>query len=223
VLPANPAVIVPTVNCSIQSYDQDNVPLGIPFGTFKRASFQPPGLTFNSNQVQALLPRGNLYYGILLETLGFKGASGSFGAGSTIAEPGNDIITEIVNRINSNYYLRDVFWRDLQAKNRNDGLVPTTPYDAYAGSKYGWSDLYYPCTDDSETSLIATYTMDQFDLLLSIAANTAQSPNDGFTYTGAPIVNLLTQEVIPGKSVSPSGARGAFAGSMSATSAKPGA
>lgn len=213
-------VVVVTTNCSIQSYDQDNLDLGIPFGTFKRASFQPPGVSFSSSQVQALLPRGNLYYGVLFETLGLKTARGSFGSSPTIAEPGNDIVLEIQNRINSNYSLRDVFFRDLQAKNRNDGRLSSNPYDPYSGFPLGWAMLYYPCTGDSVKELVATYTMDQFDLLLSIAATSGGQ--DGDVYTGNPVINLLTQEVIPGKSVAPNQARGSFAGSISSTSAKPG-
>lgn len=224
---SNLGVITPTVNCSIQSYDQDNLKLGIPFGTFKRASFQPPGLSYSNAQVQALLPRGNLYYGVLIETLGFKSAGGNFGSTPTIAEPGDDILGEIQNRINSNYQLRDVFWRDIQAKNRNDGLLNSNPYAVYGSYPLGWAMLYYPCTGDSIKELVATYTMDQFDLLLQVNSTSggvaaAGAANDGFTYTGNPIVNLLTQEVIPGKSVAPSAARGSFAGSMQATSAKPG-
>lgn len=222
--PGFPAVVTPTVSCSVQSYDQDNLSLGIAFGTFKRASFQPPGLSYSSSQIQALLPRGNLYYGVLFEALGYKSAGGSFGATPTIAEPGNDIIGEIQNRINSNYQLRDVYFRDLQAKNRNDNRVPTNPYDPWAAAPFGWAMFFYPCTGDSIKELVATYTMDQFDLLLQIAAQAGVATSDGFTYQAGttPIVNLLTQEVIPGKSVSPSGARGSFAGSISATSAKPG-
>ncbi|PWU11822.1 MAG: hypothetical protein C5B47_00230, partial [Verrucomicrobia bacterium] len=208
-------VLTPTVNCSIQSYDQDNLQLGIQFGTFKRASFQPPGMAYSSSQVQALLPRGNLYFGLLMETKGFKAASLA-----TIAEPGNDIVLEIQNRINSNYQLRDVFFRDLQAKNRNDGLVPANPVDPYSGAPTGWAMLYFPCTGDSIKELVASYTMDQFDLLLQIAALSGGA--DGNTYNGNPVINILTQEVIPGRSVGGSSARGAFAGSTSATSAKPG-
>ena len=207
-----------TVNCSIQSYDQDNIQLGVPFGTFKRASFNPPGLAFSSSQVQALLPRGNLYYGILIETLGFK-SSGL----ATIAEPGNDILGEIQNRINSNYLLRDVYFRDLQAKNRNDGLIPSNSFEPWGAGPLGWAFMYYPCTGDSIKELVGTYQFDQFDLLLNInsTTGTGSSLSDGNTYNGTPVINLLTQEVIPGRSVG-SGARGAFAGSISSTTAKPG-
>jgi hypothetical protein len=208
---------VPTyvVNASIQSYDQDNIPLGVAFGTFKRASFQPPGLAFSNNQVQALLPRGNMYYGVILETLGFKAAGLA-----TIPQPGNDIVSQIQNRINSNYQLRDTFWRDLQAKNRDEAILPGTAYDAWGPGVLGWAYLYYPCTGDTVKELVATYTMDQFDLLMSLSA--ATGAGDGNVYNGNPVVNMLTQEVIPGKSVSASQARGAFAGSAVSTSAKPG-
>ncbi len=214
-----------TVAASVQSYDQDNVALGIPFGTFKRASLQVPGIAFGSSNTQALLPRGNLYYGILLETLATRSAGGQLAG--TIAEPGNDIVTEIQNRINSNYLLRDVYFRDLQAKNRNDGPLPSSPYDSTGCGKMGWAAIYYPCADDSIKSLVGTYTMDQFDLLLSTgstsgAVGASGAASEGYTYSGSPIVNVLTQEVIPGKSVSASSAQGAYAGSINATTANPG-
>lgn len=209
------ATVSVACNCSVQSYDQDNVQNGIAFGTFKRASVQVPGLGYSGTNVQYLLPRGNLFYGVILESLGLK-AAGLV----TIPEPGNDIITEIINRMNSNYALRDVFWRDLQAKNRNDGLVPTSPYDTWGGGPLGWAAIYYPCTGDSIKELIATYTMDQFDL--AISTNGLTGGGDGNTYNGTPTLNILTQEVIPGKSTNSSTARGAFAGSIAATSAKPG-
>lgn len=216
--PTTATLTMPTYNCSIQSYDQDNVKLGVAFGTFKRQSFQPPGTSFSNSQLQALLPRGNLYYGVIFETLATKSSGGTTTTG--IQQPGNDILTEIQNRINSNYQLRDVFFRDLQAKNRNDGLVPSSPWDVDASGPLGWACLYFPSTGDSIKELVGTYTMDQFDLLLSTAATTGAGDNN--VYTGNPVVNLLTQEVIPGRSVSQSAARGAFAGSISATSAKPG-
>ena len=209
------ATVTPTVNCSVQSYDQDNLQSGIAFGTFKRASFQPPGIGFGSNNTQALLPRGNLYMGIIAESLGLK-ASGL----ATIAQPGNDIVGEIQNRINSNYLLRDVFFKDLQAKNRNEGMVPSSPYDTWGGGPLGWAYLYFPSTGRTIKELVASYTMDQFDLLIS--TNSATGAGDGNVYNGTPTMNLLTQEVIPGRSVSASSARGAFAGSAVATSAKPG-
>lgn len=209
------ATVSVTCNTSIQSYDQDNVENGIPFGTFKRASVQVPGVAFGGTNQQYLLPRGNLYFGVILETLGFKSAGLS-----TILQPGNDIVTEIINRMNSNYLLRDVFWRDLQAKNRGDGLVPSSPWDAWGAGPLGWAMLYYPCTGDSIKELVASYTMDQFDL--SISTNNTTGGGDGNTYNGTPVINLLTQEVIPGKSVNASSARGAFAGSIASTSAKPG-
>jgi len=209
------AVVTPSVSASIQSYDQDNIQAGIAFGTFKRASFQPPGIGFNSGNTQALLPRGNLYLGIIMETLGLKAAGLA-----TIAQPGNDIMGEIQNRINSNYLLRDVFFKDLQAKNRNEGMVPTSPYDSWGAAPLGWAYLFFPSTGKTIKELVSSFTMDQFDLLLS--TNNTSGAGDGNVYSGTPTVNLLTQEVIPGRSVSASSARGAFAGSAVSTSAKPG-
>lgn len=206
----------PTVTCTIQSYDQDNLKQGITFGTFKRSNMSPPGLSYSGTNQQFLLPKGNLYFGILFETLGT--ISGTLGG--TIPIPGNDILTEIVNRVNTNYYLRDVFWRDLQAKNRNDQAVPVSPYDTLNAGVLGWAALKYPITGDKLKELVQTFSYDNFDILFNIAA--ASGGQDGNTYTGTPVVNLLTQEVIPGRSVAASGARGAFAGSIASTSAKNG-
>lgn len=210
------ASVTPTINCDLQSYDQDNLKQGITFGTFKRSNMSPPGLSYSGTNQQFLLPKGNLFYGILFETLGTITAT----LGGTIPVPGNDILTEIVNRINTNYYLRDVFWRDMQAKNRNDMCVPISPYDTAGAGILGWAALKYPITGDKLKELVQTFSYDNFDLLFNIAAATGGS--EGNTYTGAPIVNILTQEVIPGRSVSASGARGAFAGSVASTSAKNG-
>jgi hypothetical protein len=204
-----------TLNCSVQSYDQDNLKQGLAFGTFKRSNMSPPGLSFGGTNQQFLLPKGNLYYGILFETLGLK-AAGLV----TIPEPGNDILTEIVNRVNTNYYLRDVFYRDLQAKNRNDGALPSSPYDTLGAGVLGWAALKYPVTGDKLKELVQTFSYDNFDLLLNLGA--LSGGQDGNTYNGTPVVNILTQEVIPGRSVAAGSPRGAFAGSIAATSAKNG-
>jgi hypothetical protein len=217
-----------TANASVQSYDQDNLKLGIPFGTFKRASNAVPGLGFSGSNTQYLLPRGNLYYGIIFEALATKSA-GQGVALATIAQPGDDIVGEIQNRVNTNYLLRDVFWQDLQAKNRADQRCPSGSSPWGAGP-LGWAQLYYPSTGGSVKELVATYTMDTFDLLINTygtsggaGATGSGSNNYGNTYTGSPTLNILTQEVIPGRSVAPNAAQGSFAGSMGSTSAKPGA
>lgn len=197
----------------VMSYDQDNVDMGVSFGTFKRASLSSTQFSLNSSQNQQLLPRGNYYFGIIFETLVFRS-----GGLITIPEPGEDIVTEIQNRINSNYSLRDVFFQDLQAKNRNNGRVPSSPYDPWSGSPNGWAFLDYACTGDSIKELIPTFTMDQFDLLINLGAGT-----EAGAITGNPVINIMTQEVIPGRSIAPNQPRGSFAGSMSSTSAKPGA
>jgi hypothetical protein len=209
------AVATMTVNCSVMSYDQDNLKQGLAFGTFKRSGQTPPSLAYNSTGQQFLLSRGNLFYGVLIEALGTKSAGLS-----TIQRPGNDILTEIVNRLNTNYYLRDVFWRDLQAKNRNDQAL-YSPYDTWGALALGWGWLKYPITGDKLKELIQTFSYDTFDLLFSTAATSGTG--DGNTYSGTPTINLLTQEVIPGRSVAAGAPRGAYAGSIAATSAKPGA
>lgn len=204
-----------TLNCSVQSYDQDNLKQGLAFGTFKRSNMSPPGLSYSGTNQQFLLPKGNLYYGILFETLGLKSAGLA-----TIAQPGNDIVTELINRVNTNYYLRDAFYRDLQAKNRNDGQIPSSPYDTLNAGVLGWAHLKFPVTGDKLKELVQTFSYDNFDLLFNIAASSGGQ--DGNTYNGSPTINLLTQEVIPGRSVAAGSPRGAFAGSIAATSAKVG-
>lgn len=210
---ANSTVSLVGAQAVVMSYDQDNVDMGVSFGTFKRASLSSTQFSLNSSQNQQLLPRGNYYFGIIFETLVFRS-----GGLVTIPEPGEDIVTEIQNRINSNYSLRDVFFQDLQAKNRNNGRVPSSPFDVWSGGPNGWAFLDYPCTGDSIKELIPTFTMDQFDLLLNMGAGT-----EAGAITGNPVINILTQEVIPGRSIAPNQPRGSFAGSMSSTSAKPGA
>lgn len=209
------ATLVTTINCAIMSYDQDNLAPGLAFGTFKRSSLTPPGVAYSSSGQQFLLPKGNLYFGVLIEALGLKSAGLA-----TIPQPGNDIITEIVNRVNTNYYLRDVFFRDLQAKNRNDGALSSSPYDTLGAGVLGWAAIKYPITGDKLKELVQTFSYDTFDLLFSLNATTGGG--DGNTYNGSPTINILTQEVIPGRSVAAGSPRGAYAGSIAATSAKPG-
>lgn len=196
----------------VMSYDQDNVDMGIAFGTFKRSSLSVSTFSFSSVNNQQLLPRGNYYFGIIFEALVFRS-----GGLVTIAEPGEDIVTELQNRINSNYSLRDVFWQDLQAKNRNNGRLCSSPYDVWSGGPNGWAFLDYPCTGTSIKELVPTFTMDQFDILISTGAG-----SEAGAVTGNPIINMLTQEVIPGRSIAPNAPQGAFAGSSRSTSAKPG-
>lgn len=209
------AAAVPTLTNTqvvVMSYDQDNVDMGIAFGTFKRSSLSVSTFSYSSTNNQQLLPRGNYYFGIIFECLAFRS-----GGLATIAEPGEDIVTEIQNRINSNYSLRDVFFIELQAKNRNNGRIVASPYDAWSGGPNGWALLDYPCTGDSIKELIPTFTMDQFDLLLSIGAG-----SEAGAVTGNPVINMMTMEVIPGRSIAPNAPQGAFAGSSRSTSAKPG-
>lgn len=211
---AGTAAVPSLVNTQVvvMSYDQDNVDMGIAFGTFKRSSLSVSTFSYSSSNNQQLLPRGNYYFGIIFETLAFRS-----GGLATIAEPGEDIVTQLQNRINSNYALRDVLFQDLQAKNRNNGRVCASPYDVWSGGPNGWAFLDYPCTGDSIKELVPTFTMDQFDLLITTGAG-----SEAGAVTGSPIINMMTQEVIPGRSIAPNAPQGAFAGSSRSTSAKPG-
>lgn len=207
------AVLTTTINAFLMAYDQDNLKQGLAFGTFKRSSQSIPGMAFSST-TQFNLSRGNLFYGILFEALATK-----TGGLTGIQQPGNDIVSEIVNRLNTNYYLRDSYFRDTQAKNRNDQAL-YSPYDVWGALALGWAWFKYPITGDKLKELVQTFSYDQFDLQVTCLATSGVG--DGNTYSGTPTVNLLTQEVIPGRSVAAGAPRGAYAGSIAATSAKPG-
>ena len=68
--------------------------------------------------------------------------------------------------------------------------------------------------------MIATYVTDVFDLLLQFQS-IGSSQNGVTTSATAPILDILTQEVIPGVSVSAAAPQGARNGSIGNTSAKP--
>ncbi len=214
VIPGTGETVAISANFAVMSYDQDNLAINQPFGTFKRSSLTFANLAYGSNQQQILLPRGNFYQGIQIETRAYKASS------TVIPAPENAVLGTILNRINTNYQLRQTSFQALQGKNLSDYGGRSSPYQTAQGMPQGSAYLYFPVAGDKAAELIPTFTFDQFDLLLNVQA--AGSAQNGAT-TGAtnPIIDLLLEEVIPGVSVSKAAPQGAMAGSIARTSAKP--
>lgn len=204
-----------TVAATIQisSYDQDNIDVKEQFGTFKRSSNSLTNIPYSSSNQQILLPRGNYFHGIIIETLAQKSQS------ATVLRHESGCVTQINNRINSNYTLRAVTMKDLASKHLADNWIDC-PWNTTSMSPNGFAYLSYPMVGKRGAELVPTYVMDQFDLQISTAASTAQE-NTAASASTNPTINLLLQEVIPGVSIGDMAPKGAFAGSSRATSAKP--
>lgn len=205
---------VVSANLQVLSVDQDNVSVKTNFGTFKRSAFQYSNLTFNSSNNQIMLARGNFWYGLLIQTRAYKSAS------TVIPRPENNVIGSFQNRLNTNFLLRVAEFRQLQAKNNSDNGGRQNIYDHAEGHPQGWGAIQYTSCLDNPGELIPTYVTDVFDLLLTIQAQGSAS-NGATTNSTNPVIDFLTQEVIPGVTVSPDAPQGAQAGSIGPTSAKP--
>lgn len=208
----------------VLSYDQDNLKTDIDFGTFKRSQQQYSSFPYGSSNNQVLLPRGNYFHGIIAETLAAKAAS------TTVLSHENAAITTIVNRINTNFQLRNINWEDLQRKNQADGCaVPA--FTGSRGAPNGSAYLYFPVTGDRGSELVPTHVMDVFDLQVAFASSATvagpsnagiNGPENGVTTSSTnPTLNLLLEEVIPGVSLGDNYPTAAMAGSKRATSVKP--
>lgn len=208
----------------VLSYDQDNVAVDVDYGTFKRSQLSISNLTYGSSNQQILLTRGNYYHGIILDCLAQKAGS------TTVLSHENAVMTTLVNRINTNFQLRNANWEDLQRKNQADGCAN----NAYSGSRglpNGTAYIYFPCTGDRASELVPSHAFDQWDLLVSLASATTvtgpsnsgiNGPENGATTASTnPTINILLEEVIPGVSMGDSYPTAAQAGSRRATSAKP--
>lgn len=215
----------------IMSYDQDNVSTDIDFGTFKRSQLSISNLTYGSSNQQVLLPRGNYFHGIILDCLAQKAGS------TTVLSHENAVLTTLINRINSNFQLRNTNWEDLQRKNQADGCT-NNAFTGSRGMPNGSAFLYYPSAGDRSSELVPTHVMDQFDFQLAFASATTiatqgagaigvansgiNGPENGATTASTnPTLNLLLEEVIPGVSLGDNYPTAAQAGSKRATSAKP--
>jgi hypothetical protein len=227
------AVVVPgtantnTIACTgrVLSYDQDNLATSIDFGTFKRSQLSFANIPYGSSNYQVLLPRGNYFHGIITETLAQKSLS------TVVLAHENGVMQSMINRINSNFQLRQDNWEDLQRKNQADGCVGSA-FSGSRGQPNGAAYLYFPVTGDRCAELVPTHVMDQFDLQINTASITGPSsntanpsitgPENGATTSSTnPTINFLLEEVIPGVSLGESYPTAAMAGSKRATSAKP--
>lgn len=209
----------------ILSYDQDNLAVDSKYGTFKRSQLSFQNIPYGSSNFQIMLPRGNYFHGIILDTLAQKAGS------TTVLCHENAVLVSAINRINSNFQLRQFNWEDLQRKNQADGCM-NSAYAGSRGSPNGSAYLYYPVTGDKGFELVPTHVMDQFDLQVTVAANASiaanaanagiNGPENGVTTTGTnPTINMLLEEVIPGVSLGEQYPTAAMAGSKRGTSAKP--
>ena len=213
-----------TASGRILSYDQDNLSVDTDYGTFKRSQLSFANIPYGSSNFQILLPRGNYFHGVIIETLAQKALS------STVLQHENAVMVSAINRINSNFQLRNFNWEDLQRKNQADGCV-NSAFSGSRGAPNGVAYLYYPVTGDRAAELVPTHVMDQFDLQVSLGSATTVSsasnpsitgPENGATTSSTnPTINMLLEEVIPGVSLGETYPTAAQAGSKRATSAKP--
>lgn len=202
-----------TCNLNVLSSDQDAVSLDNDFGTFKRTGFEYSQFSVGSNSQQIVLTRGNLYLGMIMSTRKFVD-SGS----AIIPVYDSAIIGNIQNRINTSYQLRIHSFQQLANKNFSDGGGRHLPSAVHGIAPTGWAAIEYAAQLDNAGELIQSYVADQFDLLIDV--NAAASQTNGVPASGKnPIINILTQEVIPGRTTSSQ--PGLQNGSTSSTSAKP--
>ena len=222
-IPGSGASSTIVANGRVLSYDQDNVAVDVDYGTFKRSQLSISNLAYGSSNQQILLTRGNYYHGIIMDCLAQKSNS------TTVLAHENGVIDTMINRINTNFQLRQTDWEDLQRKTVADGCAN----NAFSGSRglpNGTAYIYFPCTGDRASELVPSHAFDQFDLLINVAPSTSTAapsngisgPENGATTSGTnPTINILLEEVIPGVSMGASYPTAAQAGSRRATSAKP--
>lgn len=196
------------------SLDQDNLDVENEFGTFKRSAQYVSYIPYNSSNQQIMLPRGNFFQGVIIGTKAYKAGSST----NPIAE--NSVLSSIQNRINSNFYLRSFNFNQIQAKNQADAGGRDQSWATAQGTPQGYAFLSYINAAQKAAEMVPTYVMDQFDFLVS-TQDISSSTNGVTTSSTNPIIELLIQEVIPGVSVGGSAPKGAQAGSIGATSAKP--
>lgn len=199
----------------VLSIDQDNLAVDNEFGTFKRSTLNFNSFQYSSSNNQVLLNRGNFYKGVQVQTRAFKN-----GASSTVAAPENFIISTIDNRINSNFSLRKVDFRQLQAKNIGDAGGRQDAWHTAQGEPQGFAYLDYVSAADQAKEMIPSFVMDQFDFQVSIGASASQQ-NGAVAANTLPLIDLMLEEVIPAVNTGKNAPRGAMNGSINPTSAKP--
>lgn len=203
-----------TASVAITSIDQDNLSTKENFGTFKRSTIQQSQIPYNSSNFQILLPRGNFFHGIQIQTRAQKASS------TVVLFPDDGVLGQVNNRINSNYSLRTFNFNQLQAINMSDSGGRPQPWSTAQGMPQGFAYLYYPSATNQGSELVPTYVMDQFDL--QVSTNAIGSAQNGVTTASTnPTIDLLLEEVIPGVDIGSAAPRGSSAGSLARTSAKP--
>lgn len=210
----NNTLNVISATLQVLSTDQDNVATAENFGTFKRSAFQYASFPYGSSNQQIPLSRGNFWYGMLMQTRAYKSGS------TTMLRPENNVLGNVQNRLNTNFQLRTMDFVQMQAKNISDNGGRQSPFGVAGGAKQGWAAIEYTASLDNPGEMIPTYVTDVFDLLLTYQG-ISSSTNGVTTANTLPVLDILTQEVIPGVTVSASAPQGAQAGSIGSTSAKP--
>jgi len=223
-IPGSGQTVTISASGRVLSYDQDNIAVDIDYGTFKRSQLSISNLTYGSTNQQILLTRGNYYHGIIVDCLAAKSNS------TVVLAHENAVLVSLINRINTNFQLRNANWEDLQRKNQADGCA-NAAFSGSRGLPNGTGYIYYPCTGDRASELVPSHAFDQFDLLVQLASATTvtgpgnsaiNGPENGATTASTnPTLNILLEEVIPGVSMGDSYPTAAQAGSRRATSAKP--
>lgn len=204
-----------TATFNLLSMDQDNMDVDNSFGTFKRSTLNFNSFQYGSQNNQVILNRGNFYQGLIWQTRAYKN-----GASATVAAPENAVISTLENRINTNFSLRKVDFRQLQAKNVADAGGRQNAYHTAQGEPQGFAYLGYISAAQKASELVPTYVMDQFDVQVSMFASASQQ-NGTVASNTLPLIDIMLEEVIPGVSVGGNAPRGSQNGSINPTSAKP--
>lgn len=200
-------------NVTVNSLDQDNVQENIDWGTFKRSQIVPAGIAYGSQNQQILLPKGNLLTELIFETKAFKAGS------ATVPVAENDVLGLINLRVNTQFQLKTLTFRQWQSNNVADNGGRQNAFALASGTPQGYCQIpLFNATQDLKEAL-PTFAFDTLDL--QVSANALGSATNGATTGGSlPQVAVLVSEVIPGKTVSASAPQGAINGSTSRTSAK---
>lgn len=201
-------------NVILTSMDQDNVAQGLPFGTFKRSSRQINNFAWGAGAQQVLLDRGNYQFGFLFDTKAFKAAS------ALVPMPENNVIKSIRNNINTNFALRDMTFETMQSKAHGDEGAFTAAYAPMSAGPYARSVIRYTDSLDNPGELIMTQTADVWEMKIAMCA-IGEASNGVNTPGQNPIIDMLSQEIIPGVTVAADAPQGARNGSIGRTTAKP--
>lgn len=199
---------------NLLSVDQDNVADGLAFGTFKRSQLSYSTFQYGSQNNQVLLPRGNMLYSLVWSSKAFKTGSSV----NPIAE--NSVLDQLSLRVNTNFYLKTLAFRQLQANSIADHGGRQNALGLAEGSPQGWCDMPLTNATQELRESLPTYAFDQLDVQVGLQALSAAT-NGATTASTLPQIDILISEVIPGVSIASNAPQGAQAGSIARTSASP--